>query len=486
MFKPIGKGTPGSRALIGWPEVQSLLLLRHWRSGLRELGSCSGSGAEGRRPGRRPRQDSQEPCCQKSYWCLLRGKSSFMENMPWYMARDVVRHHAGLELLGSSDPPALASQSAGITDVALAVALNLRTFLRLEPHSNGKVDLSLPNIGIKRAWDVAGLQSLDTSFLEQGDVTTPTPEQVEKLKDVAGLPDDCAVTERLAVLAFLYLYLSICRKQRALPSLDIIVWSELPPGAGLGSSAAYSVCLAAALLTVCEEIPNPLKDGDCVNRWTREDLELINKWAFQGERVIHGNPSGVDNAVSTWGGALRYHQGKISSLKRSPALQILLTNTKVPRNTRALVAGVRNRLLKFPEIVAPLLTSIDAISLECERVLGEMGEAPAPEQYLVLEELIDMNQHHLNALGVGHASLDQLCQVTRARGLHSKLTGAGGGGCGITLLKPGLEQPEVEATKQALTSCGFDCLETSIGAPGVSIHSATSLDSRVQQALNGL
>ncbi|PNI64789.1 MVK isoform 8 [Pan troglodytes] len=318
--------------------------------------------------------------------------------------------------------------------VALAVSLNLRTFLRLQPHSNGKVDLSLPNIGIKRAWDVARLQSLDASFLEQGDVTTPTSEQVEKLKEVAGLPDDCAVTERLAVLAFLYLYLSICRKQR----------------------------------------------------WTKEDLELINKWAFQGERMIHGNPSGVDNAVSTWGGALRYHQGKISSLKRSPALQILLTNTKVPRNTRALVAGVRNRLLKFPEIVAPLLTSIDAISLECERVLGEMGEAPAPEQYVVLEELIDMNQHHLNALGVGHASLDQLCQVTRARGLHSKLTGAGGGGCGITLLKPGLEQPEVEATKQALTSCGFDCLETSIGAPGVSIHSATSLDSRVQQALDGL
>ncbi|XP_063470578.1 mevalonate kinase isoform X10 [Symphalangus syndactylus] len=403
--------------------------------------------------------------------------------------------------------------------VALAVALNLRTFLRLQPHSNGKVDLSLPNIGIKRAWDVARLQSLDTSFLgegkeekpEQGDVTTPTPEQVEKLKEVAGLPDDCAVTKRLAVLAFLYLYLSICRKQRALPSLDIVVWSELPPGAGLGSSAAYSVSLAAALLTVCEEIPNPLKDGDCVNRWTKEDLELINKWAFQGERMIHGNPSGVDNAVSTWGGALRYHQGKISSLKSKqesitscvpddaalgrrngemklgpPALQILLTNTKVPRNTRALVAGVRNRLLKFPEIVAPLLTSIDAISLECERVLGEMGEAPALEQYLVLEELIDMNQHHLNALGVGHASLDQLCQVTRAHGLHSKLTGAGGGGCGITLLKPGLEQPEVEATKQALTSCGFDCLETSIGAPGVSIHSATSLDSRVQQALGGL
>uniref|UniRef100_A0A8C8YNN3 Mevalonate kinase n=1 Tax=Prolemur simus TaxID=1328070 RepID=A0A8C8YNN3_PROSS len=49
--------------------------------------------------------------------------------------------------------------------VALAVALNLRTFLQLEPHSNGKVGLHLPNIGVKQVWDVARLQLLDASFL---------------------------------------------------------------------------------------------------------------------------------------------------------------------------------------------------------------------------------------------------------------------------------------------------------------------------------
>lgn len=56
----------------------------------------------------------------------------------------------------------------------------------------------------------------------------------------------------------------------------------------------------------------------------------------------------------------------------------------------------------------------------------------------------------------------------------------------LPFLPADLERPEVEDTKQALTSCGFDCWETSIGAPGVFVHMAASLDASVQQALGDL
>ena len=65
--------------------------------------------------------------------------------------------------------------------------------------------------------------------------------------------------------------------------------SDIPVGAGLGSSAALCVASSAALLRITDEISVKCNDAD---------LQLINSWAFCGETLLHGTPSGVDNTVS--------------------------------------------------------------------------------------------------------------------------------------------------------------------------------------------
>ncbi|NWR22004.1 KIME kinase, partial [Emberiza fucata] len=353
--------------------------------------------------------------------------------------------------------------------VALAVALDLRTFLRLRPGAEGRLSVSLPGVGVRRSWDTPGLRALRERIAgkgrgKEGRRSCPGASEglsLDALREFAGIAAGASAPDSLATLAFLYMCLAISAKY----------------------GAAYAVCLAAALLMLCGAISCPLQEGESTARWTEEELTLINSWAFRGEQVIHGNPSGVDNAVGTWGGALRYQAGKITPLKRVPTLRILLTNTKVPRSTKVLVAGVKEKILKFPAIMNPVLDSIDAISQECQSVLEAMPANPSPEHYPVLEEFFDINQHHLNVLGVGHPSLDRLCQVTASHSLHSKLTGAGGGGCGITLLPPDTSPLAVEAAKQDLCACGFECWETKIGAPGVTLHSCSSLSAPVLHAL---
>ncbi len=49
---------------------------------------------------------------------------------------------------------------------------------------------------------------------------------------------------------------------RDLPGLYVSVVSHLPAGAGLGSSAAYSVCLAAGLMTTLDFVPIARQGAD--------------------------------------------------------------------------------------------------------------------------------------------------------------------------------------------------------------------------------
>jgi mevalonate kinase len=76
--------------------------------------------------------------------------------------------------------------------------------------------------------------------------------------------------------------------------VNIHVKSELPIGAGLGSSASFSSCIATSLLLSAGHISINEISSIAV-------LERINKMSFIAEIVIHGTPSGIDNTLCTFG-----------------------------------------------------------------------------------------------------------------------------------------------------------------------------------------
>lgn len=75
-------------------------------------------------------------------------------------------------------------------------------------------------------------------------------------------------------------------------------------GAGLGSSAALSTSLSLAFLLHFTHLVPVRPDEPIPSAQT----DYIDSWAFLAEKVIHGNPSGIDNAVSVRGGAVAFRR----------------------------------------------------------------------------------------------------------------------------------------------------------------------------------
>jgi len=204
----------------------------------------------------------------------------------------------------------------------------------------------------------------------------------------------------------------------------------------------------------------------------------VNRWAFVAEKVLHGNPSGVDNSVAVFGGALAYTRagfGKKSgmeSIQGFKSLRFLLTDSKVPRDTKKLVAGVGERKRQDPELINGLLDSIQSISDEARRCLAD-PELSREQLLSAISALIEENHAHLATMGVSHVSLEAIKAKTKSSpyGLSTKLTGAGGGGCAVTLVPDDFKETVLQDLIVALSNDKFDTYLTSVGGSGLGILS---------------
>ena len=366
---------------------------------------------------------------------------------------------------------------------SIAIAIDLRcevTLATAEDADDAEVTLRLASLRTTCRWKLATLQALARQHIvlaTDGSVVAPhdepatpcTPALREALRAllppaVRGDGGEDAV--RAAAEAFLFLYVSLVART-GVPPQRAVADASLPIGAGLGSSAAYSVALVAAMhgwRAHCargDRAPSAPLDA--------RERAWVNAWAFESERLLHGRPSGVDNAVSAFGGSLAFQEGEVAPLGATPALPLLLVNTRVPRNTKALVAGVRERREALPAAFDHIFGAVHELARSCEALFRSADAADAAACGARLGALVELNHALLRALGVSHAALERVVDVARAHGLRAKLTGAGGGGCALVLLDPAADEEAVGRLRADLEAEGFECLRTVLGAEGARV-----------------
>ena len=206
--------------------------------------------------------------------------------------------------------------------------------------------------------------------------------------------------------------------------LTIEISSNIPRGAGMGSSASLWVSCAKALSEAFDL------------NFTQEKISAI---AFEAEKFVHGTPSGIDNSVCTFGGGILFENENIQPLK-VPELTLIVGNTQKSRRTRGMVALVRHRHNFWPfykEIISSMGSLVrNSLSYLRDGDINRIGE------------LMDINHGLLVSLGVSSGGLNKFVDsACNAGALGAKLTGGGGGGCMIALCTPKTQESVSQAIK---------------------------------------
>ncbi len=237
--------------------------------------------------------------------------------------------------------------------------------------------------------------------------------------------------------------------------LDIRTRSEIPSSSGMGSSAALTTSLMAALVH--------MSGGN-----VEEERERIARQSFTTEYEVQGRASPTDTSTATMGMGIllakEAKEGLLWHVERGgaewyihqvgvPKLNIVVGFTGIKGNTGELVAKVR-RFWQANNFAKETVSDIGRLTMEGVQAL----EAGDKER---IGHLMDRNHQLLTILGVNHDKLQRLVDAARPHSYGAKLTGAGGGGSMIALTD------EPEKCSRAIEAAGGKPFIAEIGAPGV-------------------
>jgi mevalonate kinase len=194
--------------------------------------------------------------------------------------------------------------------------------------------------------------------------------------------------------------------------IEIVVESELPLGVGLGSSSAACVAVTASVNGLFKKL-------------TRNEVVKI---AIQAERTIFEQNSGADSSVSTFGGLMSYDQNDgFLNLPSRNDLNFIIANSGQIHNTQDVVKQVKN----FKEKNEDLFRKLCEQEIE---IVDSATMALKENNLIKLGSLMLKNHDLLKQIGVSTEKVDHLVREAELTSYGAKLTGAGGGGCIISLV----------------------------------------------------
>lgn len=306
---------------------------------------------------------------------------------------------------------------------AIAAAIDLRTYVRAEFNERGAIkieakDIRVPGLTVSFSEDEIYFES---DYGKAAEVLSYVRQAIELVREAADANGR---------------------------GITVSITSQIPVGAGLGSSAAVAVATIGA---VSKLLGLELTNGE------------IGKLGHKVELLVQGASSGIDPTVSAIGGFIHYEKGKFEHLPFME-LPIVVGYTGSSGSTKELVAMVRRTYEEMPEVIEPVLVAMGKIVEKARDVIT--SDLDDKLRFAQLGRLMNINHGLLDALGVSTKKLSELVYAARVAGaVGAKITGAGGGGCMYALAPE--NQSEVAT---AITIAGGTAMITRISREGLRIE----------------
>jgi len=258
--------------------------------------------------------------------------------------------------------------------------------------------------------------------------------EIEKTKEIAYESNVHGTIPSMTTKAISYVLSAMKIKDK----FKVKLTGDLRTVGGLGSSAAFCVALVKAL---AKEYKLKLTK------------EQINSYAYEGEKAFHGNPSGIDNTMATYGGVMQYTRGKTPQENKfepvscGTTLNIVVAITGIYGPTSVMIAKVKEFKDKNPQ-------EFERLSIEMSTIISLAKVAIKEGELEAIGKLMNENQKLLSIVGVSSKENEKVISILKREGvLGAKITGGGGGGCCIGLAK---DAKHAEKILEKLKKEGFD------------------------------